>query len=309
VLLSGVALVVFRPAMGALVSVAGAIGVAVLASYVLFSQSGVWVDFLVPVLTTCFMAVVTEALARRRLRQSFGRYVSREVMAQVLADATSLRGERRQVSILFSDLRGFTTLAEGMAAEAVAAHLSQYFDAMTEAILVHRGMINDFIGDAIMATFGAPVADPEHALHAVQSAVAMDRALHELNRRWAAEGRPTLRMGVAVHTGEVFAGNVGGSARLKYAVVGDPVNVAARLEGLNKKLGTTLLITEATRMALGGRVDAKDRGTIALKGRTAPLHVHEVLGLSAGHTPSPDHAGASAPKTLAAAGHGAARRN
>ena len=309
VLLSGVALVVFRPAMGALVSVAGAIAVAVLASYVLFSQSGVWVDFLVPVLTTCFMAVVTEALARRRLRQSFGRYVSREVMAQVLADATSLRGERRQVSILFSDLRGFTTLAEGMAAEAVAAHLSQYFDAMTEAILVHRGMINDFIGDAIMATFGAPVADPEHALHAVQSAVAMDRALHELNRRWAAEGRPTLRMGVAVHTGEVFAGNVGGSARLKYAVVGDPVNVAARLEGLNKKLGTTLLITEATRMALGGRVDAKDRGTIALKGRTAPLHVHEVLGVSAGHTPSPDHAGASTPETLAAAGHGAARRS
>ena len=148
----------------------------------------------------------------------------------------------------------------------------------TEAILAHRGMINDFIGDAIRATFGAPAADPEHALHAVQSAVAMDRALHELNRRWEAEGRPTLRMGVAVHTGEVFAGNVGGSARLKYAVVGDPVNVAARLEGLNKKLGTTLLITEATRMALGGRVDAKDRGMIALKGRTAPLHVHECAG-------------------------------
>jgi adenylate cyclase len=308
VLLTGVALVVLRPAAGALVSMAGALGVAAPASYLLFSHSGVWVDFLVPVLTTCCMAVVTDVLARRRLRESFGRYVSREVMARVLADATSLRGERRQVSILFSDLRGFTTLAEGMAAETVAAHLSQYFDAMTEAILAHRGMINDFVGDAIMATFGAPVGDPEHALHAIQSAVAMDRALHELNRRWEAEGRPILRMGVAVHTGEVFAGNVGGSARLKYAVVGDPVNVAARLEGLNKELGTTLLITEATRVALGDRVDTKDRGTIGLRGRTEPLRVYEVLGVSAGHTPSSDRAGASTPEVLDAAGHGAGKR-
>jgi adenylate cyclase len=287
VLLSGVALVVFRPAVGALVSMAGTLGIAVPASYALFSHSGVWVDFLVPVLTTCLMAVVTEGLARRRLRESFGRYVSREVMTQVLSDATSLRGERREVSILFSDLRGFTTLAEGMAAETVATRLSQYFDAMTEAILAHRGMINDFVGDAIMATFGAPLGDPEHAFHAVQSAVAMERALHQLNQRWETDGRPTLRMGVAVHTGDVFAGNIGGSARLKYAVVGDPVNVAARLEGLNKELGTTLLITEATRMALGGRVDTRDRGTIGLRGRTEPLHVHEVIGVSAGQTPRP----------------------
>jgi adenylate cyclase len=185
-----------------------------------------------------------------------------------------------------------------MAAETVASHLSQYFDAMTEAILAHRGMINDFVGDAIMATFGAPVGDPEHALHAVQSGIAMERALHELNQRWKAEGRPTLRMGVAVHTGEVFAGNVGGSARLKYAVVGDPVNVAARLEGLNKELGSTLLITEATRLALRGRVDTRDRGTIGLRGRTEPLRVHEVVGVSAGHTPSSDRGGAATPHVL-----------
>jgi adenylate cyclase len=279
VLLSGVALVALRPAAGALVSVAGALGVAVPVSYAVFAHRGVWVDFLVPVVTTCLMAVVTEVLARRRLRESFGRYVSREVMAQVLADATSLRGERRTVSVLFSDLRGFTTLAEGLPAETVAAHLNEYFDAMTEAILIHRGMINDFVGDAIMATFGAPVADREHALHAVRSAVAMQRRLHELNRRWTAAGRPVLRMGLAVHTGEVFAGNVGGSARLKYAVVGDPVNVAARLEGLNKELGSTLLITEATRMALGDRVEVKDRGPVRLRGRTEPLRVHEVLGV------------------------------
>jgi adenylate cyclase len=279
VLLSGVALVVLRPAAGALVSVAGALGVAVPLSYAVFAQRGVWVDFLVPVVTTCLMAVVTDALARRRLRESFGRYVSREVMAQVLADARSLSGERRTVSVLFSDLRGFTTLAEGLPAETVAAHLNEYFEAMTEAILAHRGMINDFVGDAIMATFGAPVADREHALHAVRSAVAMQRRLRELNRRWKAAGRPALKMGLAVHTGEVFAGNVGGSARLKYAVVGDPVNVAARLEGLNKELGTTLLITEATRTALGDRVEVKDRGPVLLRGRTEPLRVHEVLGV------------------------------
>ena len=153
-------------------------------------------------------------------------------MAQVMSNPHSLRGERRQVSILFSDLRGFTPLCEAMPVEAVAAHLNEYFDAMTEAIFTRRGMINDFVGDAIMAVFGAPLADPDHALHAVQSAVAMEQALSALNQRWEAAGLPPLHMGIGIHSGELFVGNVGGAAKLKYAVVGDPVNATARLESL-----------------------------------------------------------------------------
>ncbi|MFQ5830452.1 MAG: CHASE2 domain-containing protein [Candidatus Methylomirabilia bacterium] len=279
VLLAGIVLVLVRPLAGTLLCIAGALVIGVPGSYFAFNRGGYWVDFLLPVVATCILGIVAEAMARHRFRESFGRYVSREVAAQVLAEAPTLHGERREVSILFSDLRGFTPLSEAMPAEAVAAHLNEYFAAMTSAVFAHRGMINDFIGDAVMAIFGAPLSDPGHELHAVESAVAMDRALRALNRRWEAEDLPRLRMGIGIHTGEVFAGNVGGPSRVKYTVIGDAVNVAARLEGLNKDLGTTILITEETRNLLGDRVDAKDCGEMPVKGRIRPLRVYEVLGV------------------------------
>ncbi len=169
-----------------------------------------------------------------------------------------------------------------MAPEQVAAILNQYFDAMTAAIFKHRGMINDFVGDAVMAIFGAPLADREHAEHAAQAALAMTEALRALNLRWEGEGLPELRMGIGIHSGEVFAGNVGGRARVKYTIVGDAVNVASRVEGLNKELGTTMLITEATRHLLGDRVEARDMGPREVKGRAELVHVHELLAVAGG---------------------------
>jgi adenylate cyclase len=115
------------------------------------------VDFVLPVLATCLMGLGAEVIARHRLQEAFGRYVSREALSKVLADAPSLRGERREVSILFSDLRGFTSLCEALPAEPMASRLNKYFAAMTAVIFAHRGMINDFVGDAIMAIFGAPL--------------------------------------------------------------------------------------------------------------------------------------------------------
>ena len=147
-------------------------------------------------------------------------------------------------------------------------------------------MVNDFIGDAIMATFGAPLDDPNHALHAARAAIGMDRALASLNERWAERGLPPLRMGIGIHTGEVFAGNVGGTRRIKYAVVGDTVNLASRVEGLNKELETTILITEATRAALEGRVDVRDCGAIPVKGRNEPVHIHELVRVRADDRPA-----------------------
>ncbi|MBI2525447.1 MAG: adenylate/guanylate cyclase domain-containing protein [Candidatus Rokubacteria bacterium] len=287
VMLAGVVMAILRPLAGTLVCLTAAVLLGVPASYLAFQRSGYWVDFLLPVIVTSLLGLVAEGLARRRFRDSFGRYVSREIAAQVLAEAPSLRGERRAVSILFSDLRGFTTLSETMPAEQVAARLTEYFEAMTAAIFAHRGMINDFVGDGIVAIFGAPLADAEHAWHAVLSAEAMQRALDGLNRRWSAAGLPTLRMGIGVHTGQVFVGNVGGAARVKYTVVGDPVNLASRVEGLNKELGTTILITEETRALAGERVEAKDRGLMAVKGRSQPVHVHELLAVHAERCPPP----------------------
>ena len=277
VLIAGLLMTWLRPIPGTLVCLAAAVLVGIPASFIAFSRSGYWVDFFLPVIVTCLLGLGAEALARRRFRDTFGRYVSREIAAQVLSEASSLAGERRHISILFSDLRGFTTLSETMPAEEVAGRLNEYFEAMTEAIFAHRGMVNDFVGDGIVAFFGAPLADPDHAVNAVRSAAAMDRGLAELNARWGALGLPELRMGIGVHTGQVFVGNIGGAARVKYTVVGDPVNLASRVEGLNKELGTTILITEETRVLVADIVELKDRGLMTVKGRVQPVHVFELL--------------------------------
>jgi adenylate cyclase len=277
VLLAGVVMVAVRPLWGTLVCLAGALLLGVPASYVAFSRGGYWVDFLLPVAVTSLLGVGADVLAKRRLRDALGRYVSPEVAARVERNPAELAGERRQVSILFSDLRGFTTLSERMAPEQMAARLTEYFDAMTATIFARRGMVNDFIGDAILAVFGAPLDDPEHARHAVESALAMGETLVGLNRRWQGEGLPPLRMGLGIHTGEVFAGNVGRAGKVKYAVVGDTVNLASRVEGLNKELGTTMLVTEAAYRAAGLDLEVNDRGPISVKGREEPVRVFEVI--------------------------------
>jgi len=279
VALAGLVMVAVRPLWGTVLCLAGALLLGVPASYVAFSRGGYWVDFLLPVAVTSLLGVGADVLARQRLRDALGRYVSPEVAARVERNPAELAGERRLVSILFTDLRGFTTLSERMAPEQMAVRLTEYFDAMTATIFARRGMVNDFIGDAILAVFGAPLDDPEHARHAIESALAMGETLAWLNRRWQAEGLPPLRMGLGIHTGEVFAGNVGRAGKVKYAVVGDTVNLASRVEGLNKELGTTMLVTEAAYLAAGLDLVVNDRGPISVKGREEPVRVYEVIGL------------------------------
>ena len=166
--LAGVLLSWLRPLRGTIVALAFTLLVGAPASYLAFHGGGYAVDFLLPVIVTCLTGVVAESLARRRFRDSFGRYVGRDVMDQVLSENPTLAGARREVSVLVSDLRGFTTLSETMPAEQVAAHLNEYFPAMVDAIFAERGMINDFIGDGILAVFGAPLADPDHARRAAR---------------------------------------------------------------------------------------------------------------------------------------------
>lgn len=274
---AGFAVVTLRPLTATLACFVGPLVVGLPLSYLAFQRGGYWVDFMLPVITTRLFSRTVDHLEGRRFRAAFGRYVSPEVAARVLEEAPSLAGERRTVSILFSDLRDFTTFSEKMDPAELASRLSEYFDAMTKAIFRHRGMINDFIGDAVMAIFGAPLDDPEHAFHAAQSAMGMERALVTLNARWAASGLPPLRMGIGVHTGEVFAGNVGGKTRFKYTLIGDPVNVASRVEGVNKELDTSILITEATYREIASRVKAEDRGEVHVKGRIESVRVYTLL--------------------------------
>ena len=280
VVLAGVVLTLVRPLVGTLICLVGGLPLGIFASYYAFKRGGYWIDFLLPVLATTLLGVGADVISRRRFRESFGRYVSPQVAAQILAEAPSLGGARLEVSILISDLRNFTTLSENMEPVRLTTHLNEYFEAMTAAIFSNQGMVNDFVGDSIIAVFGAPLADDAHAIHAVKSAVGMDQALAKLNTRWEAAGLPTLRQGVGIHTGVVYAGNVGASSRMKYTVIGDPVNVAARLEGLNKELGTTILMTEETYAILKDRVDVKDRGAIPVKGRVQPVRVYEVVAVN-----------------------------
>jgi class 3 adenylate cyclase/CHASE2 domain-containing sensor protein len=276
ILAAGVVMVAVRPLWGTLWCTAGALSVGAAGSYVAFSRDGYWIDFLLPVAAVALLGISANVTAHRRLRVALGRYVSPEVAARIERNPADLAGERRQVSILFSDIRGFTTLSEQVAPEQMARRLTEYFDAMSSVISAHRGMVSDFIGDGILAVFGAPLDDPDHARHAVGSACAMQQTLEQLNQRWRTAGLAPLRIGIGIHTGEVFAGNVGGAGKVKYAVVGDTVNLASRVEGLNKELGTTTLMTEATYYAAGLEMLVRDHGLLDLKGRHDPVRIYEV---------------------------------
>jgi len=270
-----------RPAWLALVAL-GLVAALVAASYEAYTRGGYWLDFLAPLLGTLAYLQGAHWLRRRRLRSAFGQYVSPQVMDQVLRQGSSLGGEVRRVTVLMSDLRGFTTISENLPPEVVSAMMNEYFTAMVDVILAHRGLVQDFIGDAIMAVYGAPLDDPEHCWHAARSAVGMHAALESLNRAWEADGRGPLAMGVAVHTGPVFAGTLGAPRKKKYAVLGDTVNLTSRMEGLNRDLGTGILISGAALAVLRDRVVVRNRGRVAVKGRREPVDIHELLSLEEG---------------------------
>jgi adenylate cyclase len=217
-------------------------------------------------------------VARRRLRRTFGEFVSPEVVARVARDGATLSGELRTVSVLMSDVRGFTTMAERLPPAEVSETMNEYFTAMVDVILAHRGMVQDFIGDGILAVFGAPLDDADHpggplgARHAggagsAQRAVEGGRPQPPRHRRCRAH-RAGLR------------GLSGSPRKKKYGVLGDTVNTAARIEGLNRELRTTILVSGAARAVLGDRVTARERGALPLKGKAEPVEVYEVIGLA-----------------------------
>jgi adenylate cyclase len=265
----------------ALISAAFVAGVLVL-SYEAYTRGGYWLDFLAPVLGMFLYLEGSRLLARRHLRRAFGQYVGPEVMDRVLHHDPALGGDVRVVSVLFSDLRGFTTVAERLPPQRISEMMNEYFTAMIDVILARRGIVQDFVGDAILAVFGAPLPDPDHAGHAVAAAREMHAAFARLNQGWVAQGRPALAMGIAINTGQVFAGNVGSPRKKKYAVIGDTVNTVTRMEGLNRDFATSILISRATFEAIRGRGEVRPRGAVAVRGRAQPVEVFELLPATAG---------------------------
>ncbi len=245
----------------------------------------VWFAAVVPGLAMAFALFggvawqyFVEGRSKRQVKQLFGRYVSPLVIDQLMADPALARlgGERREMSVLFSDIRGFTTASEASTPEAVVAQLNEHFGAMVDVLFRHQGTLDKFVGDMIMGLFGAPLADPRHADHAVAAALDMSAALDRLNAGWKAEGRPVLDIGIGINSGEMIAGNIGSSAIMSYTVIGDAVNLGSRLESLNKEFGTRILISQATKDQLTIDVPTRLVGEVTVKGRKQPVVVYEV---------------------------------
>jgi adenylate cyclase len=221
------------------------------------------------------------ARAHELVRRAFGRYVSEEVATSILEspEGLELGGEEREVSILMSDLRGFTALAARLTPHQVIEFLNLYLEAMVEVITQYQGTIDEIIGDAILVIFGAPVASEDHAAKAVACGLAMQLAMTDVNRRLAEKGAAELEMGIGINTGQVIVGNIGSVRRTKYAAVGTNVNLAGRIESFTT--GGQLLISETTRAAVKAplRIDAEFR--IEPKGAKESMQLHEVGGIGA----------------------------
>ncbi len=220
---------------------------------------------------------------KARLRETFQYYLDASVMKQVLENPEKLKlgGERKELTVLFSDIRGFTTLSERMSPEQLVSFINQYLTPMTDVVFANGGTLDKYIGDAIMCFWGAPVDQPDHALRACSAALGFLEQLRELQKRWRAAGLPEVDIGVGISSGLMNVGHMGTENRFNYTVMGDAVNLASRLEGLNKAYDTRILISADTYALTKGQATARRLGVVRVKGKKAPTDVYELRALGA----------------------------
>lgn len=273
-----------RPWLSLLLTVFVFIGFLVFCD-ILFDVKNIWLEAVRPSYTLVFSYVVAIAYrfaiaerSKRELRRTFDRYVSREVVEQIISNPEQLKlgGERKDITVLFSDIRGFTSMSESMQPEEVVGVLNDYLTTMTDIILAHGGTIDKFIGDAIMAVFGAPIHYADHTLRAARAALKMRDALKELWSKWTEEHKHTFDIGIGISTGEAIVGNIGSVRRTEYTAIGDIVNLGARIEPLNKEFNTHILISEAVYERIKDAVIASDIGQVKVRGRKQEVRLYEL---------------------------------
>ena len=229
-------------------------------------------------ITSHFNNMLEQLSQSQRMRDLFGRYVSREVADRVISEGASLGGEDVAATALFADIRDFTGLSERLPAQQLVEILNRYYTRMVDVIVAEGGIVNKFGGDSLLAIFGVPIRQEDHALRAVQAAWRMNQALAEFNAEQIALGLPPLTIGIGISSGEMVAGNIGGQARLEYTVIGDPVNLAARLQSLTKELGTAVLLSEDTERFINGELaQLRPLQKITVRGKTEPKLIYELL--------------------------------
>ena len=212
--------------------------------------------------------------------RSFQKYVPENLVRQLIQTQQEARigGKLKELTVFFSDVADFTAITEDLAPNELTIQLSEYFNVMTKAIAEHQGTVDKYIGDAVMAFWGAPVDLPDHALLACRAALACQRELDTLSARWRAAGKYEFRTRIGLATGEVVVGNVGSDQRLNYSVIGDPVNLASRLEGLNKQYKTNVLISEDTYQSCAEHIEARLIDFVVVKGKAEPVRIYELIG-------------------------------
>ncbi len=261
------------------------------AAYLICAQwlfvNGRWIAVVFPVgglltvtLVTLVLGFLTEGLEKRRIRQLFSQYLHADVIRELTDDPSALKlgGERREVTVLFSDIRGFSTIAEQLDPQELALLINQYLTPMTDAVLDCQGYLDKYIGDAIMAIFGAPRDRPDHPELSARTAVTMLARLERLNRIWKDRSWAPMRIGIGMNLGEVSLGNFGSERRFEYTAIGDTVNLASRLEGLNKVYGTAILVGESLARRLKEGWWLREVDVVRVKGKAIATRIFELLG-------------------------------
>ena len=227
------------------------------------------------------LVVMDDISDAKRLKSTMYRYMTQELAEQLLEnpDAAKMGGDRKDVSVMFSDIRSYTTLTEALAAEDVVEMLNEYFEVMVDAVFAHRGILDKYIGDALMAVFGSPLPLEDHQWMAVKTAVEMRHRLVDFNLKRASRGQPAIKIGIGINSDVVISGNIGSSKRMEFTAIGDGVNLSARLESTSKLYGTDILISETTYRPCADRVWARELDYIRVKGKTQPVAIYELLGL------------------------------
>jgi adenylate cyclase len=273
-----------------LVVTIGAIVVYFFAFMLIFEFEDYILTFTAPAIGAflAFLAVVAyrtvfEERDKRRIRDMFGKYVSPAVVDEILQNPPELGGVDKDLTVFFSDIRSFTTLSESMTPQELVNHLNQYLTAMTDLILDYKGTLDKYVGDEIMCFWGAPLPQPDHALLACKCALRQIEVLHKMNEGWPVERR--LSIGIGLNTGIMTVANMGSTGRMNYTLMGDNVNLGARLEGTNKGYYTTIIISEYTYAQVKDKVTARELDNIRVKGKNKPVQIYELLDVNEGLEP------------------------
>lgn len=218
----------------------------------------------------------------KKIENVLGKYISKDIKNKILKGTTGveLGGKRAEITVMFADIRGFTSLSETRKAEEVSALLNEYFSELEPIITKYNGVINKFIGDAVLVIFGDPSGDKFHAKSAVKCAYELRKKVKEIKERWVTEGKPKIDIGIGINTGEAFIGNVGTSNRFEYTVIGDTVNIASRIEDYNKIYKTHILISENTYHKISQIVDVIKIREVFIKGKSKKINIYEVLRIT-----------------------------